>query len=104
MSPEPAHPGSRAPAPPDRGAGGTSVHPMLRGRTGLSPVMIGRRNALARLHGLVDAAPVGADLRAADERGVTTVVAVLPPAEGLGHAIRDRLSKAAATTPGAAFT
>ncbi|MEZ5270912.1 MAG: LuxR C-terminal-related transcriptional regulator [Ilumatobacteraceae bacterium] len=39
---------------------------MLRGRTGLSPVMIGRRNALARLHGLVDAAPVGADLRAAD--------------------------------------
>lgn len=45
-----------------------------------------------------------ADLRAADERGVTTVVAVLPPAEGLGHAIRDRLSKPAATTPGAAFT
>ena len=28
--------------------------------------MIGRRSALARLHGLVDAAPVGADLRAAD--------------------------------------
>ena len=39
---------------------------MLRGRTGLSPVMIGRRSALERLQGLVDAADVGADLRAAD--------------------------------------
>lgn len=37
-----------------------------------------------------------ADLRAADEQGIPTVVAVLPPAEGLGHAIRDRLTKAAA--------
>jgi len=37
-----------------------------------------------------------ADLRDADARGVTTVVAVLPPAQGLGHAIRDRLAKAAA--------
>ncbi len=35
-------------------------------------------------------------LRAADDRGVRTVVAVLPPATGLGHAIRDRLIKAAA--------
>lgn len=37
-----------------------------------------------------------ARLRAADDRGVNTVIAVLPPAAGLGHAIRDRLSKAAA--------
>lgn len=37
-----------------------------------------------------------AALRDADERGVRTVIAVLPPAEGLGHAIRDRLFKAAA--------
>lgn len=36
------------------------------------------------------------DLRAADLRGVRTVVAVLPPPRGLGHAIRDRLTKAAA--------
>jgi L-threonylcarbamoyladenylate synthase len=36
------------------------------------------------------------DLRAADLRGVSTVVAVLPPPVGLGHAIRDRLTKAAA--------
>jgi L-threonylcarbamoyladenylate synthase len=35
-------------------------------------------------------------LRAADERKLDVVVAVLPPAVGLGHAIRDRLMKAAA--------
>ena len=33
-------------------------------------------------------------LRAADDAGIEVVVAVLPPAEGLGHAIRDRLSRA----------
>lgn len=37
-----------------------------------------------------------ADLRAADEHGAHTIVAVMPAATGLGHAIRDRLSKAAA--------
>lgn len=37
-----------------------------------------------------------ADLRGADERGVQTIVAVMPAAHGLGHAIRDRLTKAAA--------
>jgi L-threonylcarbamoyladenylate synthase len=36
-----------------------------------------------------------ARLRAADADGVHTVVAVLPPAAGIGHAIRDRLQKAA---------
>ncbi len=35
-------------------------------------------------------------LRAADDRGASTVVALMPPPEGLGHAIRDRLLKAAA--------
>ena len=35
-------------------------------------------------------------LRDADERRVATLIIVLPPAEGLGHAIRDRLAKAAA--------
>ncbi len=34
-------------------------------------------------------------LRDADDRGVKTVIAVMPPAVGLGHAIRDRLTKAA---------
>jgi L-threonylcarbamoyladenylate synthase len=38
-------------------------------------------------------------LRDADDRGVTTLIAVLPPAEGLGHALRDRLTKAAAPRP-----
>jgi L-threonylcarbamoyladenylate synthase len=37
-----------------------------------------------------------ARLRDADDRGVRTLIAVLPPAVGLGHAIRDRLAKAAA--------
>ena len=36
------------------------------------------------------------DLRRADERMLDVLVAVLPPARGLGHAIRDRLTKAAA--------
>ena len=40
-----------------------------------------------------------ARLRDADVRGVSTLIAVLPPAEGLGHAIRDRLTKAAAPRP-----
>jgi L-threonylcarbamoyladenylate synthase len=34
------------------------------------------------------------DLRAADDRGVQVIVAVLPVAAGLGYAIRDRLIKA----------
>ncbi len=38
-------------------------------------------------------------LRDADSRDVPTIIAVLPPAEGLGHAIRDRLAKAAAPRP-----
>ncbi|MGB8860026.1 MAG: L-threonylcarbamoyladenylate synthase [Ilumatobacteraceae bacterium] len=37
-----------------------------------------------------------ADLRAADARGVQVIIAVMPPPHGLGHAIRDRLTKAAA--------
>jgi L-threonylcarbamoyladenylate synthase len=35
-------------------------------------------------------------LRDADARGLDTVVALLPSAQGIGHAIRDRLTKAAA--------
>jgi L-threonylcarbamoyladenylate synthase len=36
-----------------------------------------------------------AELRAADADGADRIVAVLPPARGLGHAVRDRLTKAA---------
>ena len=39
-------------------------------------------------------------LRSADVRGCSAVVAVLPPAAGLGHAVRDRLIKAAAARAG----
>jgi L-threonylcarbamoyladenylate synthase len=39
-------------------------------------------------------------LRDADNRGVATVIAVMPPPVGLGHAIRDRLTKAASPTTG----
>lgn len=38
-------------------------------------------------------------LRDADDDGAPTVVAVLPPAAGIGHAVRDRLLKAAADRP-----
>jgi len=38
-------------------------------------------------------------LRDADHRGLDVLVAVLPPPEGLGHAIRDRLLKAAGHPP-----
>lgn len=36
------------------------------------------------------------DLRAADQAGLDTLVVVLPPAHGIGHALRDRLFKASA--------
>ena len=45
---------------------------------------------------VVAARSLYAELRDADRRGVGTLVVVLPPPEGLGHAIRDRLTKAAA--------
>ncbi len=54
------------------------------------------------LDGTADLAEYARDLyawmRAADERGLDAVVAVLPPPAGLGHAIRDRLQKAAAAS------
>lgn len=40
-----------------------------------------------------------AELRRADTDGVEVLIAVLPPPAGLGHAIRDRLTKAAAPRP-----
>ena len=38
---------------------------------------------------------VYAELRAADATGADRIVAVMPPPYGLGHAVRDRLTKAA---------
>ncbi len=58
---------------------------------------LGHAELIDRTEDLVDyARHLYADLRLADERGAQVVVAVLPPAFGLGHAIRDRLGKAAA--------
>lgn len=39
------------------------------------------------------------ELRSADTRGVKMLIVVLPPAIGLGNALRDRLTKAAAPRP-----
>jgi L-threonylcarbamoyladenylate synthase len=50
-----------------------------------------------RTDDLVEAArSLYADLRTADRPTTTLIIAVLPPATGLGHALRDRLVKAAA--------
>jgi len=43
---------------------------------------------------------VYAELRAADAAGADRIVAVMPQPHGLGHAVRDRLTKAAAARPG----
>jgi L-threonylcarbamoyladenylate synthase len=56
-----------------------------------------RVGLLDRTDDLVAAAQqLYSDLRAADDAELDTLVVVLPPAEGIGHALRDRLGKAAA--------
>lgn len=56
-----------------------------------------RVGVLDRTDDLVRAAQLlYSDLRAADQSRLQAVVVVLPPAEGIGHALRDRLVKAAA--------
>ena len=56
-----------------------------------------RADVLDRTDDLVLAAQLlYADLRAADDRGLDELVVVLPPANGIGVAVRDRLMKAAA--------
>lgn len=57
----------------------------------------GAVDVLDRTDDLVVAAQrLYADLRAADEAELDALVVVLPPPEGIGHALRDRLRKAAA--------
>jgi L-threonylcarbamoyladenylate synthase len=62
----------------------------LRGR-GVTVDLLDRTDDL-----VVAARELYADLRDADRRGLEVLVAVLPPPDGLGHAVRDRLTKAAA--------
>ena len=61
----------------------------------------GRRADVLEPGGDVDgyAHDLYARLRAADERNLDVLVAVLPPERGLGRAVRDRLLKAAAPRP-----
>lgn len=59
-----------------------------------------RVGVLDRTDDLVVAAQrLYADLRAADESGLDRIVVVMPPPEGLGYAIRDRVLKAAVAAP-----
>ena len=51
------------------------------------------------LHAVAYAATLYAELRRADDDGITDVVAVLPQGDGLAAAVRDRLTKAAAERP-----
>lgn len=48
---------------------------------------------------VVAAQSLYSDLRAADHSELDVLVAVMPPAAGIGHALRDRLMKAAAQGP-----
>ena len=60
----PTAPPVGAPAAPE--STGISVVNMLRGRSGLSPVMIGRHSALSRLQGLVEVAEVAIEFGSTD--------------------------------------
>lgn len=68
---------------------------VLLARSGAGAVQIGDLDDLARY-----ARHLYRWLRDADEAGATTIVALLPRPQGLGHALRDRLTKAAAARPG----
>jgi L-threonylcarbamoyladenylate synthase len=98
-----------APSGPSRAAGMLAAHYSPAAR-----VVLAHSNAEAhRLAEGHDARVIGAGvdpvtyarhlyewLRDADDAGAELVVAVLPPAAGLGHAIRDRLVKASAGRAG----
>lgn len=64
---------------------------LAAGADGPRPVRVVHDDDLVRY-----ARDLYASLRAADADGIHTVIAVLPPPAGIGHAIRDRLRKAAA--------
>jgi L-threonylcarbamoyladenylate synthase len=95
---------------PSRASGMLSGHyapecPMVLAETAAGARRIGDEHStlgrkvrvLDRTDDLVQAAfELYNDLRAADNDGIEVLVVVLPPAEGVGHAIRDRLFKAAA--------
>ena len=69
----------------------------------MAPASLGLPRELPRFDIPEDAAGVARllylRLREADEAGLDVLVACLPPAQGLGLAVRDRLSRAAAPRP-----
>jgi L-threonylcarbamoyladenylate synthase len=74
--------------------------PLDAERAATAAMPFGRVDVLDPAVGLADyARNVYAWLRDADDRGVDVLVVVMPPPDGLGHAIRDRLTKAAAPRP-----
>ncbi len=101
------------PAGPSRAPGMLTSHYAPRCRVVLEEDAPAARAEAATLEGRglrADVLDPGADLvvyarglygwlRAADDRGLDALVVVLPPPAGLGHAIRDRLRKAAAPRP-----
>ena len=96
------------PSGPSRAAGMLAAHYAPRARVELvpdRPAAEARASTIERDGLRVHVVDHGADLvtyarelyaelRAADAAGVDRIVAVLPPPRGLGHAIRDRLTKA----------
>jgi L-threonylcarbamoyladenylate synthase len=109
--PDGGEPGALAPASgPSRAAGMLAAHYSPAAVVELADDMPAAARRVAELAAagrravlfdpgpdLVEAARrLYAELRAADDAGADVVVAVLPPPDGLGHAIRDRLTKAAA--------
>ena len=99
-----------SPSGPSRAAGMVASHYAPRARVHLVDRPIDATAAASRLGAsgieirVIDgtddlvryARNLYAELRDADAHGCTDVIAVLPPPIGLGHAIRDRLQKAAA--------
>lgn len=102
--------GARGPA---RAAGMLAAHYAPRARVVLvadaaeAGVVVGELRAAGHQPVVIDhpgdlvayARGLYAELRDADRAGATHVVAVLPPPVGLGLAVRDRLTKAAAPAP-----
>lgn len=98
-----------APSGPSRAAGMLASHYAPRARVVLLPDRSAALDVAAAFqrdglrvavvdHGtdlVAYARELYAELRAADDAGADRVVAVLPPPRGLGHAVRDRLTKAA---------
>ncbi|CAB4364516.1 MAG: threonylcarbamoyl-AMP synthase [Actinobacteria bacterium] len=94
-----------APSGPSRAAGMLASHYAPSARVLLvdsSAAALSRAAQLAdavvidRTDNLVEyARSLYADLRRADDMGAAVIIAVMPPSGGLGHAIRDRLTKAA---------